>query len=135
MAERHGPAANVFSAARRLLATLLATGETRLRLAVIELEEERARAFALLLISGIALLLIAFGLGMLLLLIIVAFWEDHRLLAIGITAAVLLALGLIAALRVRALARRPTLLRSTLRRLAEDRDSVEHNLERYDEAP
>ncbi|WP_106478588.1 phage holin family protein [Phytohalomonas tamaricis] len=134
MTERNGPAENVFSAARRLLGTLLATGETRLRLAVIELEEERARAFALLLMAGIAMLLIAFGIGMLMLLIIVTFWEDHRLLAIGISALVLMLLGIIMAMRVRALASQPTLLRSTLSRLAEDRDSVEHNVERYNES-
>lgn len=37
-----GPTQRVFSAAKRLLKSLVANSETRLRLAVLELEEERA---------------------------------------------------------------------------------------------
>lgn len=42
-----GPAQRTLDAARRLLKTLLANGETRFRLAVLELEEERARLLGL----------------------------------------------------------------------------------------
>ena len=37
-----GPTQRVFSAANRLLKSLVANSETRLRLAVLELEEEKA---------------------------------------------------------------------------------------------
>lgn len=125
MSSSSGPAERVILAARRLLGTLLDTGETRLRLAVIELQEERARLFSLLVLTGIALMLVAFGIGMLMLLVIVAFWEDHRLLAIGIASATLIALGLLVLLRVRAISREPSLLRSTLARFSEDKDLLE----------
>ena len=42
-----GPTQRVFSAAKRLLKSLVANSETRLRLAVLELEEERARLLVL----------------------------------------------------------------------------------------
>lgn len=125
MSSGSGPAERVILAARRLLRNLLDTGETRLRLAVIELQEERARLFSLLLLSGIALMLFAFGIGMLMLLIIVAFWQDHRLLAIGIAAGVLIVSGLLVALRVRSISREPSLLRSTLARFSEDKELLD----------
>ncbi len=140
MSSGSGPAERVILAARRLLSNLLDTGETRLRLAVIELQEERARLFSLLLLSGIALLLFAFGIGMLMLLIIVAFWQDHRLLAIGIAAGILILSGLLVLLRVRAISREPSLLRSTLARFSEDKElldqtRIDHTRvgERYEE--
>ena len=125
MSSGSGPAERVILAARRLLRNLLDTGETRLRLAVIELQEERARLFSLLLLSGIALLLFAFGIGMLMLLVSVAFWQDHRLLAIGISAGVLIFSGILISLRVRAISREPSLLRSTLARFSEDKELLD----------
>lgn len=122
-----GPAERVIQAAQKLLHTLFESGETRLRLAVIELQEERARLFSLLLLTGAGLLLLAFGIGMLMLLIIVAFWEEHRLTAIAIASGVLILLGTLVMLRVRAISREPSLLRSTLARFTEDRDLLEHN--------
>lgn len=125
MATSQGPAQRLFGAGKRLLGSLLATGETRLRLAVLELEEERARLFALLLLAGLSLILLLLGIGVLTALVIIAFWETHRLVAIGTSAVVLLSSGLLLALRVMQLARRRTLLAGTLRHLATDRDLVE----------
>ncbi|OHV10267.1 phage holin family protein [Kushneria phosphatilytica] len=122
-----GPAEKVISAGRQLFTSVITAGETRLRLAVVELEEERARLFSMLLLAGLALLLIGFGVGMLMLLVIVAFWEDHRLLAIGIASAVLLLTGALIALRVRSIAREPNLLRSTMNRFTEDRQYLERH--------
>ncbi|MDX1465593.1 MAG: phage holin family protein [Halomonas sp.] len=125
MATSQGPAQRLFGAGKRLLGSLLATGETRLRLAVLELEEERARLFGLLLLAGLSLILLLLGIGVLTALVIIAFWETHRLAAIGTSAAVLLSSGLLLALRVMQLARRRTLLAGTLRHLATDRELVE----------
>ncbi|MDR5868064.1 phage holin family protein [Halomonas koreensis] len=125
MAESQGPARRVFGAGRRLLGSLLATGETRLRLAVLELEEERARLVGLLLLAGLSLLLLLLGLGALTTLVIVVFWETHRLAAIGGSAAVLLLGGLGLAAWVMRLARRRTLLADTLKHLALDRELLE----------
>lgn len=126
MDEHQGPAERLFIATKRLLASLARTGETRLRLAVLELEEERARLVGLLLLAGISMVLLLLGLAAALLLIIVLFWDTHRLLAIGVAAFILLAGGLGVAWWVLRLARRPTLLRSTLQHLAMDRELLEH---------
>ncbi|MFC0269676.1 phage holin family protein [Kushneria aurantia] len=120
-----GPAEKVIQAARKLLHSLVNSGETRLRLAVIELQEERARLFSLLILTGIGIMLVAFGIGMLMLLVIVAFWQEHRLLAIGIASGILLLLGLLVLLRVRAISREPSLLRSTLARFSEDKQLLD----------
>ncbi|PMR77644.1 phage holin family protein [Billgrantia endophytica] len=125
MESSQGPAQRLFGAGKRLLVSLLATGETRLRLAVLELEEERARLTTLLLIIGLSLVLLLLGLGVLTLLVAVIFWETHRLTAIGISAIVLLGGGVSLALIALRLARRPTLLKSTLAQLATDRQLVE----------
>ncbi|APE31826.1 hypothetical protein BOX17_13210 [Halomonas aestuarii] len=129
MASSQGPAQRLFGAGKRLLGSLLATGETRLRLAVLELEEERARLFGLLLLAGLSLILLLLGIGVLTALVIVAFWETHRLAAIGVSALVLLGSGVLLALRVMQLARRRTLLAGTLRHLATDRELVETSRE------
>lgn len=125
MPESQGPAQRLFTAARRLLGSLLATGETRLRLAVLELEEERARLVGLLLIVGLSLILLMLGIGVLTTLVIVAFWDSYRLTAIAASALLLLSGGALLALRAVQLAKRRTLLVSTLKHLATDRDLLE----------
>ncbi|WP_104202416.1 phage holin family protein [Billgrantia saliphila] len=125
MASGEGPTQRLIAAGRRLLSSLMASGETRMRLAVLELEEERARLATLILLLGISLVLVMFGLGMLMLLVVVLFWETHRLAAIGISAAVLLGGGLLVALQAMRLARRRSLLKETLAQLALDRHLLE----------
>ncbi|NWN82400.1 MAG: phage holin family protein [Halomonas sp.] len=126
MASSQGPAQRVFTAGRRLLGSLLATGETRLRLAVLELEEERARLVGMLLLAGLAMILLLLGIAVLTTLVIVFFWDSYRLTAIAVSAGVLLGSGLLLCLRVMQLARRRTLLASTLKHLATDRELLEH---------
>lgn len=126
MASSLGPAQRLFTAGKHLLISLLATGETRLRLAVLELEEERARLVTLLLLAGLSLILLMLGLGALTTLIIVIFWESHRLTAIAVSAVVLLLSGIGVAAWVMQLARRRTLLASTLTHLATDRELMEY---------
>ncbi|GGX82887.1 hypothetical protein GCM10007160_07990 [Litchfieldella qijiaojingensis] len=125
MSDRQGPAERLFIATKRLITSLVRTGETRLRLAVLELEEERARLVSLLLLAGISLVLILLGLAAVTLLLVVIFWDTHRLMAIGIAAGVLLVSGIGLGLWVRRLASRPTLLKSTLKHLATDREILE----------
>lgn len=126
---RQGPAARAFSAARELVTLLLKSGTTRLRLAVVELQEERARLFSLLIIVFVALLLAAFGIGMLMLLVTVYFWDTaYRLEAIAISAGILLLLALLLGWRALSLARKPTLLRSTLQRLTEDTELINQHI-------
>ena len=125
MAGDTGPVQRLFTASRRLLASLMANGETRLRLAVLELEEERSRLFTLLLLLGLSLVLMLLGISMLALLVVVLFWDTHRLAAIGISALMLLGGGITSALLGLRLARRHTLLKETLAQLAQDRQLLE----------
>lgn len=125
MSQGQGPAERLLGATKRLIASLVSNGEARLRLAVVELEEERARLVTLLLLAGISLLLILLGLTVLTLFVVVLFWETHRLLAIGLSALVLLGGGLGLAAWAIKLAKRPTLLKSTLKHLATDRALME----------
>lgn len=121
---QQGPAASALGAVRDLAGTLIRMGGTRLRLAVVEIQEERSRVFSMVMTAFIALLLAAFGIGMLLMLVIVFFWDTYRVEAIAISAGVLLLGAIVLGLRARALARKPTLLRSTLQRLTEDTDAI-----------
>ncbi|EPC02445.1 hypothetical protein L861_08715 [Litchfieldella anticariensis FP35 = DSM 16096] len=125
MSDRHGPAERLFVATKRLISSLIRTGETRLRLAVLELEEERARLVTLLMLAGLSLVLMLVGLAALTLLVVVIFWDTHRLLATGLAAGVLLVSGIGLGLWVRRMASRPTLLKSTLKHLATDREILE----------
>lgn len=125
MSKRQGPAQRVLDAGKNLISSLVATGETRLRLAVLELEEERARLVTMALLIGLSLILLLLGLGALTALIIVIFWESHRLAAIGVSAGVLIISGLLVIAWVMRMARRRTLLASTLRHLALDRELLE----------
>nr|WP_163502479.1 phage holin family protein [Halomonas socia] len=125
MSHGQGPAERLFGATKRLIASLLSNGEARLRLAVVELEEERARLVTLLLLAGISLLMVMLGLTVLTLFVVVLFWETHRLLAIAASALVLLGGGLALGAWVVHLAKRPTLLKSTLKHLATDRALME----------
>jgi len=122
MSSSHGPAQRLFASGKRVIATLVATAETRLRLAVVELEEERARLATLLLILGLSLVLLMLGIATLTVLVIVVFWESYRLTAIVVSAAVLLGAGIALALWAMRMARRPTLLADTLKHLALDRE-------------
>ncbi|HSH49156.1 MAG TPA: phage holin family protein [Halomonas sp.] len=125
MSKRQGPAQRVLDAGKNVIGSLVATGETRLRLAVLELEEERARLVTMALLAGLSLILLLLGLGALTTLIIVIFWESHRLAAIGVSAGVLIISGLLVIAWVMRMARRRTLLASTLRHLALDRELLE----------
>mgnify|MGYP003135858311 CR=1 FL=1 len=115
-----GPTQRVFSAAKRLLNSLIANSETRLRLAVFELEEERARLLVLLLLSGASLVLLLLGIATLTALIVVLFWDTYRLTAIAISACVLIGASLLLAFIAIRQSKRHSLLKETLKQLAAD---------------
>lgn len=122
-----GPTQRVFSAAKRLLKSLIANGETRLRLAVLELEEERARLLTLILLAGASLLLLLLGIATLTALVVVLFWDTYRLTAIAVSAFVLIAMSFLLAFVALRQAKRHTLLKETLKQLAADRALLETN--------
>lgn len=120
-----GPTQRVFSAAKRLVRSLVANSETRLRLAVLELEEERARLVTLFLLVGASLLLLLLGIITLTALVVVVFWDSYRLLAIGVSAGVLIAASLLLATIAIRQAKRHTFLKETLKQLSADRALLE----------
>ncbi|WNK19289.1 phage holin family protein [Halomonas piscis] len=120
-----GPGQRVIQAVRSVLGTLVANGETRLRLAVLELEEERARLLTLILLAGASLLLFMLATASMTALVIAIFWDSYRLLAIGACAVVLLLASVVLAAVAIRQARRHTLLKDTLSQLATDRALLE----------
>ena len=75
----------------------LQTVQTRLELLAIELQKEKLRLAGLALNAVLAGLLLGFGLMFLLVFLTVLFWEEHRLLALGISTVICLIGGLLAA--------------------------------------
>ena len=75
----------------------LQTVQARLELLAIELQEEKLRLTGLALNTVLAGLLLGFGLVFLMVFLTVLFWEEHRLLALGISTAVCIGGGLLAA--------------------------------------
>lgn len=124
MAERDAdPEAGLIASLRRLAATGVAIVHTRLTLLSSELDEERLRVTQMLVLGAIALFCGFIGVLLVTLTVVVAFWDSHRLLALGVLSGIYLACGIAAlvALKTRA-AQRPKLFSGSLAELARDRD-------------
>lgn len=111
---------------RGFLSAGLATVQTRLELLSVEIQEEKLRVAAFLFNLVLATLFIGFGVIALAVFITVALWDSHRLLALGITTAVLLGAGLFTASTASRLAREGSrLFAASLAELARDRDELD----------
>ena len=120
-----GSADGLWRALKALLAALSAALHTRLDLLATELEEERERLKQTLVLA--LLLFFGLGLGFILLTIflVALFWERGWLAALGALAAVYLAVGIVAAFKLRSrMLSRPGLFPATLGELAKDRDRL-----------
>ncbi|HCU53637.1 MAG TPA: hypothetical protein DIC36_04920 [Gammaproteobacteria bacterium] len=110
---------------RQMFGTVLEIIQTRIEIVANEFEEEREHLQSMVLQGLVAFLLFAVGLLLLTLFVILLFWEEQRLVVIGIFAGVYLFLGIFGILRVRAnQRRRPRLLSTTLDELRQDRDDL-----------
>ncbi|HGA9902630.1 TPA: phage holin family protein [Yersinia enterocolitica] len=123
--QTQGPGKGVLDTVHRIATIVVGMVETRVRLAAIELEEEKATLIQLLMMAGITLLFTAFGLMSLLVLVIWAIDPAYRLVALGSTTAVLLALAIIGVIWTLTKARRSTLMGSTRKQLETDRELLE----------
>jgi uncharacterized membrane protein YqjE len=111
---------------RELVRTLLASAETRARLAASELEEQALRLLEVALWTAAALFLVGLAVVLLSLVVVLAFWDSHRMLAAALLAALYFLAAAVAALVVRArLRERPKFLAATLEELRKDREQVE----------
>ncbi|MDI3490822.1 MAG: hypothetical protein PWP11_2099 [Thauera sp.] len=103
----------------------LQTVQTRLELLALELQEEKLRLSGLAINIVLCGLLLGFGLVFLMVFLTVLFWEEHRLLALGISTAVCLGGGLLAASNAaREFKRGSRLFAASLAELARDRDAL-----------
>lgn len=103
----------------------LQTAQTRLELLAVELQEEKLRLTGLALNTVLAGLLLGFGLVFLVIFLTVLFWEEHRLLALGLSTALCLGGGLLAASNAAHAFRSGTkLFSASLAELARDRDAL-----------
>jgi len=103
----------------------LQTAQTRLELLAVELQEEKLRLTSLALNTVLAGLLLGFGLVFVMIFLTVLFWEDHRLLALGISTAICIGGGLLAASNAaRAFRAGTKLFSASLAELARDRAAL-----------
>lgn len=111
--------------ARGFAASLLELLQVRLELLSVEAQEEVLRIAGLLAYGAVAVVCLALGLGFLAGLITVALWDSHRLLALGVFAAVFLLLGAMAAFQARERVRRGTrLFSASADELRQDREAL-----------
>lgn len=115
------PESGLFASLGRMAATLLALARTRLELASTELEEQLEYASQVLLWSIGAIFFASLTVLLLALTIVIAFWDDHRLLAAGAVTASFALIALVGFLAVRRLlGRRPRFFTATADELRRD---------------
>lgn len=110
---------------RGLLDAGLATAQTRLELLAVEAQEEKLRLGALLFNTLLCAVFLGFGVVFLAVFLTVLFWDEHRLIALGLGTVVLLAAGVLTANNAAREARRGSrLFAASLGELARDRDAL-----------
>lgn len=110
---------------RRLVGTVTEILHTRLELFVTELDEERARIVRALVLAAIGAYCLAMGVLLLAIFIIVAYWDEHRLLAIGLLTGAFSVAGIAALIALRTLmGKRRQMFAQTLAELRADRDKL-----------
>lgn len=108
-----------------LLDTGLHSVQTRLELLAVEVQEEKLRVTGLLFNTLLAAVMLGFGLVFVAVFLTVLFWEEHRLLALGLSTAICLGGGLLAARNAaRAFRSGTKLFSASLAELARDRDAL-----------
>ena len=106
---------------RRRGASLLALGRIRLELFAIEVQEEKERVASLLLWSVLTAFGVGFGALFVAAFVTVAFWDTHRLVALGLAALLFIGLAALAAMRVQRLAANGSMMfRSSIDELRQD---------------
>lgn len=123
--ESHAAAGGLFESLKTLSASLIGIVHTRLELLSTDIAEEREHLIAFLLLALLALFCLGAGVLLLALLIVVAFWESHRLLALGgLTGLFLIAGAGMAWLALHKARTRPRLFAASLAELSRDRQHL-----------
>lgn len=87
---------SLLGSTRTLLETALGLLQTRIELLATEIQEEKANLLELVFCSATAFMLLSFGLLFLAMTLTVLFWDDHRLLVLGLLTGLFIASGGIA---------------------------------------
>ena len=118
-------AGGLLSSVKQLLATLVAIVQTRLQLFANEVQAEGQRLAQMLLLGVAAVFFLACGVLLLTFLVIAMYWDTNRLLAIGVSAVLYLAVGAGFALAARGRAAAGTrLFEASLGELKKDNDRL-----------
>jgi uncharacterized membrane protein YqjE len=121
-ASRYG---GLFDSVKVLASTLLAIAHTRLELFSTEIEEQREWLISMLVWTLIALFCAGVGVVLATLFVVIALWDTHRLLALGIPAILFLLGAALAWLVVLGKTRaKPRLFAASLAELSEDRKEL-----------
>jgi uncharacterized membrane protein YqjE len=108
-----------------LAGTLVAIAHTRLDLLSVDLEEERAHLLSLLVLTLAALFCLGIGVVLVTILLVVAFWDTHRLLALGALAGFYLVIGMgVWAFALHKARTKPRLFAASLSELFKDRQQL-----------
>ena len=108
-----------------LTTTLVAIAHTRLELLCVELEQEREHIFSLLVMTLAALFCLGVGMVLVVIMVVIAYWDTHRILALGTIAGLFLAAGIVVCVCVmHKLKNKPGLLAASLSELSKDRQQL-----------
>jgi len=112
-----------------LAATLVAIAHTRLDLLSADLEEAREHLLSLLVLALVALFCLGVGVVLATILIVVAFWDTHRLLVLGIFTGCFLAVGMAAwGFAMHKARTKPRIFAASLSELFKDRQQLASRL-------
>ena len=126
MTEEAGHTESLLESLRNLAKTFVALVQTRIEIFASEVDEERARLARILVLALTALFCLGLAVVLFVLLVAVIFWEENRLLAIGVLAGCFVLGGLAALLALRsAIRQRPKFLSATLAELRKDEKELD----------
>jgi len=123
--ESHAETGGLFESLRNLSVSLVGIVQTRLELLSVDIAEERVHQTTLIVLALLALFCFGVGVVLLSILIVVAFWESHRLAALGGLAGIFLATGAGAVwFALHKIRTKPRLFQASLAELAKDRQHL-----------
>jgi uncharacterized membrane protein YqjE len=118
------PSAGIWSSLKRTLDGLLATVQTRIELFVVELEEEKCRVVEIIVCAAAVAAFGMMALTVATFAIVALFWENGRLIALGVLAALYLAATALAWRALQSRLRKPGAFSGTLGELKKDRSCL-----------
>jgi uncharacterized membrane protein YqjE len=124
-----GRRGGLFDSLRQVATTLIAIAHTRLELFSTEIEEQRAWLSSMVVWTLVALFCAGVGVVLATLFVVLALWDTHRLLALGIPAILFLLGAALAWLVVLGKARtKPSLFAASLAELSKDHKELTSHL-------